>query len=106
VSETWADREQRMLEAICDGEEAGEEVTLASLIDRLDLDEPLVKLTLRRLCEAGYVKASIMTAWQSEMVTARDQAPRARAPPGRRLALRGSLRCLGRSIEGATGEGD
>jgi hypothetical protein len=41
VSETWADREQRMLEAICDGEEAGEEVTLASLIDRLDLDEPL-----------------------------------------------------------------
>jgi hypothetical protein len=31
-----------------------------------------VKLALRRLHEAGYVKASIMTAWQSEMVTARE----------------------------------
>jgi DNA-binding transcriptional ArsR family regulator len=72
VTETWTDREQWMLEAIRDGEEAGEEVTLALLMDSLDLDERLVKLTLRRLYEAGYVKASIMTAWQSEMVTARE----------------------------------
>jgi hypothetical protein len=42
-----------MLEAIRDAEEAGEETTLALLIDRLDLDEHLVKLTLRRLLEAG-----------------------------------------------------
>ncbi len=35
-------------------------------------DERLVKLTLRRLYEAKYVEASIMSAWQSEMVTARE----------------------------------
>jgi len=72
VTQGWTDREQRMLEAIRDGEEAGEEVTLALLVDRLDLDERLVKLTLRRLYEAKYVEASIMSAWQSEMVTARE----------------------------------
>ncbi len=72
MTQGWTDREQRMLEAIRDGEEAGEEVTLALLVDRLDLDERLVKLTLRRLYEAKYVEASIMSAWQSEMVTARE----------------------------------
>jgi hypothetical protein len=71
VTETWTDREQRMLEAIRDGEEAGD-VTLPLLIDSLDLDERLVKLTLRRLYEAGYVTASIMTAWHGEMVTAQE----------------------------------
>jgi DNA-binding MarR family transcriptional regulator len=72
VTETWTDREQRMLEVIRDAEEAGEEATLALLIDRLDLDEGMVKLTLRRLLEAGYVDATVMSAWQSEMVSARE----------------------------------
>jgi hypothetical protein len=72
VTATWTDREQRMLEVIRDAEEAGEEATLALLIDRLDFDERLVKLALRRLLEAGYVDAAVMNAWQSEMVAARE----------------------------------
>jgi hypothetical protein len=61
-----------MLEAIRDAEEIGEEATLGLLVKRMELDERLAKLTLRRLLEAGYVDASLMTAWQNEMVTARE----------------------------------
>jgi len=55
VTQTWTDREQCMLEAIRDAEEASEPTSLGLLVKRLELDERLVKLTLRRLSDAGYL---------------------------------------------------
>jgi hypothetical protein len=37
VTQTWTDRERRMLEAIRDGEEAGEELELTMLAERVRL---------------------------------------------------------------------
>jgi hypothetical protein len=55
MTSTWQDREQRMLEAIRDAEEAGEKASLFQLVERLDLDDRTAKLTLGRLSQAGYV---------------------------------------------------
>jgi len=66
VTQTWTDRERRMLGAIRDGEEAGEELELTMLAERvrLDPDDParnlrLVKLTLGRLLRAGFIDGTV-----------------------------------------------
>jgi hypothetical protein len=59
MTSTWQDREQRMLEAIRDAEEAGERASLFLLVERLELDDQVVRLTLGRLSQAGYVAGVI-----------------------------------------------
>jgi len=60
MSSTWQDREQRMLEAIQDAEEAVERAILFLLVERLELDDRVVRLTLGRLSQAGYVAGVIL----------------------------------------------
>jgi hypothetical protein len=74
VTQTWTDRERRMLEAIRDGEEAGEELELTMLAERvrLDPDDPernlrLVKLTLGRLLRAGFIDGTVQGASDDPM---------------------------------------
>jgi hypothetical protein len=66
TTQTWTDRERRMLEAIRDGEEAGDELELTMLADRVKLDHEdgernlrLVKLTLGRLLRAGFIDGTV-----------------------------------------------
>jgi hypothetical protein len=74
TAQTWTDREQRMLEAIRDGEEAGEELELNMLAERVKLDADdgernlrLVKLTLGRLMKAGYIDGDVQGASDDPM---------------------------------------
>ena len=59
MTSVWQDREQRMLEAIRDAEEAGEKASLFLLVERLQLDSRVAKLALGRLSQAGYVAGVI-----------------------------------------------
>ena len=69
MTQTWTDRDRRMLEAIRDSEEAGEELELTMLAERVrvDPDDPernlrLVKLTLGRLLRAGFIDGTVQGA--------------------------------------------
>jgi hypothetical protein len=74
VTQTWTDRERRMLEAIRDGEEASEELELSMLAERVRLDPDdsernlrLVKLTLGRLLGAGFIDGTVQGASDDPM---------------------------------------
>ena len=77
MTQTWTDRERRMLEAIRDSEEAGEELELTMLAERVrvDPDDPernlrLVKLTLGRLLRAGFIDGTVQGASDDPMFRA------------------------------------
>jgi hypothetical protein len=72
MAATWQQRELPMLEAIRDAQEAGEDVRLDLLIKRLELDERQVKLTFRRLLDAGYVDAHVQSAADDPLFTVYD----------------------------------
>ena len=66
MTQTWTDRERRMLEVIREGEEAGEELELTMLAERVRFDPDdsernlrLVKLTLGRLLRAGFIDGTV-----------------------------------------------
>jgi hypothetical protein len=71
MTQTWQDREQRMLEAIRDAEEAGEQIQLWTLAERLDLEDRVAELTIRRLQQARYVRVFIRTSWPAGIYDAK-----------------------------------
>jgi hypothetical protein len=78
LTSTWQDREQRVLEVIRDAEEAGEEMNLDVLAERVTLDDDfirnhrLVALTLRRLLDARFIDATVLAAGDDPMIAAHD----------------------------------
>jgi hypothetical protein len=71
MGSTWQEREQRMLEVIRDAEEAGEQIPLWTLAERLGLEERLAELTLGRLQQARYVRVFIRADWPTGIYDAK-----------------------------------